>query len=57
MPPLHIPIKISTLTVLSNNIAISIAGQHFKTLEYVGVVHLFEDFDLGEEQLLEAFGF
>jgi hypothetical protein len=43
--------KIALVTVLGNDVAVSIAGKDFEAAKDVGVVKFFEDRDLLEKQL------
>lgn len=44
--------EIALVTVLSNDVAVSIAGKYFEAAKDVGMVKFFEDRDLLKKQLL-----
>ncbi len=48
--------QIAFITEFSNNVAITVTGKDFIALEYVGMVELFEYFNLRKEEFLQLFG-
>lgn len=42
-------LKITLVTMLSDDVAVSIAGKNFQTFENVGMVQFFKDCDLREK--------
>jgi hypothetical protein len=50
-------LQIALIAKLSDDVAVSIARKDLEAAQDVGVVHLFEDFDLGEEEFLKLLRF